>query len=56
MTLRETIDKYDLNVRVVVFDKGRKLYYYEIYSDESLAREVTEVKEISKELVEIYLK
>lgn len=50
MLLKEAIDKYDLDICVMVFDKGRKLKYYEIYNDDTLQREVKTIKEIGKDV------
>lgn len=50
MKLSEAINKYDLDFHVMVFDKGRKLKYYEIYNDDSYQREVRDIKEIGKDV------
>lgn len=50
MKLSEAIDKYNLNFHVMVFDKGRKLEYYEIYNDNTMKREIRDVKEIGKDV------
>ena len=50
MTLSEAINKYELDVHVMVFDKGRQLKHYEIYDDNTFKREVLKVKEIGKDV------
>lgn len=50
MKLSEVIDKYDLDFHVMVFDKGQKLKHYEIYNDDTVTREVKDVKEIGKDV------
>ena len=50
MLLKEAIDKYDLDIHVMIFDKGRKLKYYEIYNDDIYQREVKNIKEIEKDV------
>jgi len=50
MKLSEAINKYDLDIHVMVFDKGQKLKHYEIYNDDTLKREVKDVKEIGKDV------
>lgn len=50
MKLNEAIEKYDLDFHVMVFDKGQKLKHYEIYNDNTLEREVRDVKEIGKDV------
>lgn len=50
MKLSEAVDKYDLDIHVMVFDKGQKLKHYEIYNDKTLDREVKDVKEIGKDV------
>ncbi len=50
MKLSEAIDKYDLDIHVMVFDKGKQLKYYEIYNDNTLEREVRDIKEIGKDV------
>lgn len=50
MKLSEAIDKYDLDIHVMIFDKGQKLKHYEIYNDKMLDREVKDVKEIGKDV------
>ena len=48
MKLSEAIDKYDLDIHVMVFDKGQQLKHYEIYNDNAFEREVRDIKEIGK--------
>ncbi len=50
MKLSEAIDNYDLDIHVMVFDKGRKLEYYEIYNDNTMKREIQDVKEVGKDV------
>lgn len=50
MKLSEAIDKYDLDIHVMVFDKGRRLKHYEIYNDNTMKREVRDIKEIGKDV------
>ena len=50
MILKEVIDKYDLDVHLMVFDKGRQLKHYEIYNDNAFEREVRDIKEIGKDV------
>jgi hypothetical protein len=50
MKLYEAIDKYDLDIHVMVFDKGQMLKHYEIYNDDTMKREVREIKEIGKDV------
>lgn len=50
MKLSEAIDKYDLDIHMMVFDKGRQLKYYEIYNDDAFEREVKDIKEIGKDV------
>lgn len=53
MKLSEAINKYELDVRVMVFDKGKQLKHYEIYNDNTFEREVLSIKEIGKD---VYIK
>ena len=50
MTLAETINKYDETYHLLVFDKGIKLKFYEIYNDEAFKREVSSEKKIGKDV------
>lgn len=50
MLLKEAIDKYDLDIHIMVFDKGQKLKHYEIYNDNTMKREIRDVKEIGKDV------
>ena len=50
MLLKEVIDKYDLDIHVMVFDKGIKSKSYEIYNDDTMKREVRDIKEIGKDV------
>jgi hypothetical protein len=50
MKLSEAINKYELDIHVMVFDKGRQLKHYEIYNDNAFEREVLKVKEIGKDV------
>lgn len=50
MKLSEAIDKYNLDIHVMVFDKGQKLKHYEIYNDDTMKREVKDIKEIGKDV------
>lgn len=50
MKLSEVIEKYDLDIHVMVFDKGQKLKSYEIYNDDTGNREVRDIKEIGKDV------
>jgi len=50
MKLSEVIDKYELDIHVMVFDKGQKLKHYEIYNDDMMKREVRDIKEIGKDV------
>lgn len=50
MKLSEAIDKYDLDIHVMVFDKGQKLKHYEIYNDDTMKREVREIQKIGKDV------
>lgn len=50
MLLKEAINKYDLDVHIMVFDKGIQLKHYEIYNDNTFEREVRNVKEIGKDV------
>ena len=55
MILEEVINKYDLDYKIIVYDKERKLQYYEIYNDETLKREILS-KEENDKIVSIKLK
>lgn len=50
MKLSEAIDKYDLDIYVMVFDKSQKLKHYEIYNDDTMKREIQDIKEIGKDV------
>ena len=50
MKLFEAIDKYDLDIHVMVFDKGQKLKHYEIYNVDTMKREIQDIKEIGKDV------
>lgn len=50
MKLSEVVNKYDLDVHHMVFDKGRQLKHYEIYNDNAFEREVRDIKEIGKDV------
>lgn len=50
MKLSEAVNKYDLDIHVMVFDKGKQLKHYEIYNDNTLEREVRDIKEIGKDI------
>ena len=50
MKLSEAVNKYDLDIHVMVFDKGKQLKHYEIYNDITLEREVRDIKEIGKDI------
>ena len=39
-----------MSIPIMVFDKGQKLKHYEIYNDDTMKREVREIKEIGKDV------
>lgn len=50
MKLSEAVNKYDLDIHLMVFDNGQRLKHYEIYNDKTLEREVRDIKEIGKDV------